>query len=229
MATDSRAGPASRGRTRGARRPAESKGPQQERSRLTRERLLHAAVDVLSSEGWAAATVAAVAEAAGVSRGAAQHHFPTRESLITAALEQVFEDMTANLSVRPEDLPDGPERVDAVLSWAVALYTGTEFKAALQVWAVAASDPALRTQILPLEAKFARAAHSMTVRALAGPVDAGDRAADADQQIHRMAQVALDLARGLGLADTLSDDSRRRAQVVGAFADMVKDALYPDQ
>ena len=30
-----------------------------------------------------------VAERAGVSRGAAQHHFPTREALFTAALEHV--------------------------------------------------------------------------------------------------------------------------------------------
>ena len=63
--------------------------PQQERSRITREGLLRAAVDVLAEQGWAAATVATVAARAGVSRGAAQHHFPTRESLVTATLERL--------------------------------------------------------------------------------------------------------------------------------------------
>lgn len=199
------------------------RAPQQERSRLTRERLLRAAIEVLATDGWAAATVAAVAERAGVSRGAAQHHFPTRETLITAALEQVFEDMTASASAAVSQNPDGENpagepsdagmaRIAAAVERAVAIYTGKEFKAALQVWAAAASDVALRELILPMEAKFARAAHQMTVTAL-------DPGGD-DPRAHRVAQVTLDLARGLGLADTLSDDSKRRAQVVASWTAM---------
>lgn len=75
--------------------------PQQERSRITREGLLRAAVDVLAEQGWAAATVATVAARAGVSRGAAQHHFPTRGALVTATLEQIFADLTAVTSKPP--------------------------------------------------------------------------------------------------------------------------------
>lgn len=196
--------------------------PQQERSRITRERLLRAAVDVLAEQGWAAATVATVAARAGVSRGAAQHHFPTREALVTATLEQIFADLTAVTSETTEttettDTTEPGDRIAAVVERAVGIYTGKEFKAALQVWAAAASDPALRELILPLEAKFARAAHRMTVAAL-GP-------SDDDQRIHRVAQLTLDLARGLGLADTLSDDSKRRAQVVATYVELVRAAL----
>jgi hypothetical protein len=50
--------------------------PRQDRSRATRRRLFEAAIDCLASIGWARTTVALVAERAGVSRGAAQHHFP---------------------------------------------------------------------------------------------------------------------------------------------------------
>ncbi|MFZ2239140.1 MAG: TetR/AcrR family transcriptional regulator, partial [Gordonia amarae] len=145
---------------------------------------------------------------------AAQHHFPTREALVTATLEQIFADLTAVTSKSAEPAGD---RIAAVVDRAVDLYTGKEFKAALQVWAAAASDPALRELILPLEAKFARAAHRMTVQALG--------ASDDEQRIHRVAQLTLDLARGLGLADTLSDDSKRRAQVVATYVDMVRSAL----
>ena len=69
----------------------EQRTPKQDRSRLTRERLLGASIDLLATQGWAATTVGAVAAAAGVSRGAAQHHFPTREDLITAALGHMIE------------------------------------------------------------------------------------------------------------------------------------------
>ena len=193
---------------------ASQRTPQQERSRLTRERLLASTIGVLASEGWAAATVAAVAECAGVSRGAAQHHFPTRESLITAVLEQIFDDMaqaaTTLVDIVPDDLD---ERARMAVDRAVAIYTGTEFKASLQVWAAAASDATLRELILPMEARFARAAHRMVMSALgAGPDDANAR---------RLVQATLDLARGLGLADTLSDDSARRAQVVDTWSAMM--------
>ena len=65
--------------------------PKQDRSRVTRQRLLEATIDSLAEQGWSATTVGVVAERAGVSRGATQHHFPTREDLITGALEYMFD------------------------------------------------------------------------------------------------------------------------------------------
>src|SRR4051812_3478966 len=71
--------------------------PKQDRSRATRQRLLEAAVACLAEHGWAGSTVTVVAERAGVSRGAAQHHFPTREDLFTAAVEYVAEERSTAL------------------------------------------------------------------------------------------------------------------------------------
>ncbi|KJY44443.1 TetR family transcriptional regulator, partial [Streptomyces sp. NRRL S-444] len=70
-------------------------GPKQARSRVTRRHLLEAAVSCLAEQGWAGSTVAVVAERAGVSRGAAQYHFPTREDLFTAAVAYVAEERSA--------------------------------------------------------------------------------------------------------------------------------------
>lgn len=194
------------------------RGPQQERSRQTRERLLTSTVDMLAAKGWSATTVSAVAEAAGVSRGAAQHHFPAREDLITAVLDAMFQQMTAEAASALDGLPSGAERIEAVVDRAVAIYTGKQFKAALQVWAAAASDEALREVVLPLEAKLARAAHKLTVRGL-------DPEGTRGTEAHRLAQLTLDLARGLGLADTLSDDSARRSQVTAAWVEQLTRAL----
>lgn len=179
--------------------------------------MLRAAIEALAADGWAAATVAAVAERAGVSRGAAQHHFPTREVLITAALEQIFDDMTSSASAAAEPVAEVPARVRAAVDRAVDIYTGPQFKAALQVWAAAASDAALRQLILPMENKFAHAAHRMTVAALDPE--------GVHPETHRLAQATLDLARGLGLADTLSDDSERRVQVIATWCELLAAAL----
>ena len=77
--------------------PSSARAPQQDRSRATRAKLLDAALVCLAELGWTASTVAVVAERAGVSRGAAQHHFPTREALFTAALEHVGQARGAEL------------------------------------------------------------------------------------------------------------------------------------
>ncbi|WP_330250861.1 TetR/AcrR family transcriptional regulator [Nocardia sp. NBC_00565] len=195
--------------------------PKQDRSRATRQRLLGATIDCLAEKGWAAATVAVVAERAGVSRGAAQHHFPTREDLITAALEYMFDSRTQQAKAEAGTvaaLAGGLGRTEAVVAGLVESYTGPLFKAALQVWTHAAADPALRERIVPLEAKFGRISHRRAVEALG--VD------DTDPVTHHLVQATLDMARGLGLADVLTDDSARRKQIVAQWAATLHAALH---
>ncbi|GAA5101896.1 TetR/AcrR family transcriptional regulator [Nocardia iowensis] len=194
--------------------------PKQDRSRATRQRLLEATIDCLAETGWAAATVAVVAERAGVSRGAAQHHFPTREDLITAALEYMFDSRTQQAkdeAIAVAALADGVGRTEAVVAGLVESYTSPLFKAALQVWTHAAADAALRERIVPLEAKFGRVSHRRAVEALG--VD------DSDPVTHHLVQATLDLARGLGLADVLTDDSARRKEIVQQWAATLHAAL----
>ncbi len=202
-----------------AGRRSEVREPKQDRSRATRQRLLESTIDVLAERGWAGATVAEVAEHAGVSRGAAQHHYPTREDLITGALEYMFDSRMAEIRDTVPDLDVGPERTLAVVRRMVDYFTGTLFKAALQVWTAAAADEELRARIVPLEAKFGRHAHRVTIEMLG--------ADDDDPEVHRLVQATLDLARGLGLADVLTDDSQRRDRVVRQWADTLGSALSP--
>lgn len=192
------------------------RAPKQDRSRVTRERILAAAIDSLAESGWNATTVVQVAERAGVSRGAAQHHFPTREDLITAALEYMFDERfglaqrEATGAAELADPNSGVSRTEAVVARVVEYYSGPLFRAALQVWTAAAADPELRARIVPLEERFGRETHRMAVEALGiDPVDPVAR---------RLVQATLDLARGLGLANLLTDDSRRRAEIVRAWA-----------
>jgi AcrR family transcriptional regulator len=191
--------------------------PQQDRSRATRQRLLEAAVDSLAEIGWAGSTVAVIAARAGVSRGATQHHFPTREDLITAALDYSADIRISEIRAEAARLPDGPGRTEAVVRLLAGVYTGPLFKAALQVWAVAASEPSLRAQIVPLEAKIAREAHQAALDLL--EVD------ESSPGIRETVQGVLDMARGLGLADVLTDDSKRRDRVVRQWSQILDGAL----
>jgi len=145
---------------------AATREPRQDRSRATRQRLLEAAVDCLAELGWARATVAVVAERAGVSRGAAQHHFPTREALFTAALEYMAAERIAEVRRCGAALPAGARHTEAVVEMLVGVYVGPLFRAAAQVWVQAAADEALRTLVVPLEARMARETHTIAVHLL---------------------------------------------------------------
>src|SRR3954451_15206367 len=140
--------------------------PQQDRSRATRARLLEAAIACLADQGYQASTVAFVAERAGVSRGAAQHHFPTREDLFTAAVEHVAEERLVAVRAHARDLPRGASRTEAVVDMLVQLYTGPLFRAALHLWVAAGSEQQLRPRIVDLEARVGREAHRAAVEFL---------------------------------------------------------------
>lgn len=62
---------------------------QQTKSDLTRAAILGAAVDCFYELGYANTPTESIANAAGVSRGAMLHHFPTRMDLIKATLEHL--------------------------------------------------------------------------------------------------------------------------------------------
>ncbi|MEU4349098.1 TetR/AcrR family transcriptional regulator [Streptomyces sp. NPDC023838] len=193
---------------------ASAKGPnppKQDRSRLTRQRLLEAAVACLAEHGWAGSTVSVVAERAGVSRGAAQHHFPTREDLFTAAVEYVAEERSSALRAL------GPTDRHTVVASLVDLYTGPLFRAALHLWVAAANEPQLHARVRELEARVGRESHRIAV-ALLG-------ADESVPGVRETVQGLLDMARGLGLANLLTDDGARRARVVAQWAELVDEAL----
>src|SRR5260370_10073239 len=62
-----------------------------ERTAETRTRILKAASELIRRRGYARFRTADVAAEAGLSRGAQLHHFPTKDSLVVATLEYVFE------------------------------------------------------------------------------------------------------------------------------------------
>jgi AcrR family transcriptional regulator len=67
--------------------PPIQRTPQHERRERTRAALLRAAGRVFAEQGFHRATLAAVAAAAGVSKGALYHYFPSKEQLFLALLE----------------------------------------------------------------------------------------------------------------------------------------------
>ncbi len=114
-------------------------------------------------------------------------------------------------------LPTDGTRRRAVVEMLLNLYTGPSFRAALHLWVAASTDEELGALIKPLERQVGREAHRMAVSLL-----------DVDESmpgVRETVQATLDLARGLGLANLLTDDTARRARIVAQWTSMLEAEL----
>ena len=189
---------------------APARVPQEERTRVMRARLLEATVELLAERGWSGTTTTLVSQRAGVSRGAQLHHFPTKNALVIAAVEHLSDVRGRELAAAVANLPTGRRRTRAVLEMLAEHFTSPVFSAALELWVAARTDHDLLSAVAPLEQRIGRDIHRLTVELLA--VD------ETQPGSRELVQATLDLVRGLGLANTISDDTARRRRILDEWA-----------
>ena len=193
--------------------------PQQERSRVTQQRLLDATVDCLVEYGWAGTTTTLIAERAQVSRGAQLHHYPTKTALVLAAVTHLTQRRAAEIRAEAQAesalSPDG--RVGRVVDLLAAAFTGPLFIAAIELWVAARTDPELRAALEPLEARIGRDMHHLAVSLLG--------ADESRPGVRQAVQATLDLLRGLGVANLLTDDRQRRDALLVGWKRQLVDQL----
>lgn len=191
--------------------------PQGERTRAMRARLLDATVDCLIDYGFSGTSTTLVSERAGVSRGAQLHHFPTKNDLVVAAVEHLTQVRGAELESALARLPRGRSRTRGVLQVLADHFASPVFTAALELWVAARTDSALLAAVAPLEQRVGRETHRLTVAALG--------ADESRPGVREAVQATLDLVRGLGLANTITDDRSRRSRILDRWARMLDLAL----
>ncbi|NHC21837.1 TetR/AcrR family transcriptional regulator [Nocardioides sp. IC4_145] len=185
-----------------------------------RARLLEATVECLVERGFSGTSTTLVSERAGVSRGAQLHHFPTKNALVVAAVEHLSDVRRDELAAAAAALPTGRRRTRAVLRMLGDHFASPLFAAALELWVAARTDEALMEAVAPLEQRIGRETHRMTVELLG--------ADESRPGVRELVQATLDLVRGLGLADTITDDARRRRRILDQWADTLDAALATD-
>src|SRR3954452_10322451 len=123
---------------------------QAERTASTRARLLDAALDVLTEQGYAATTTVEVAKRAGVSRGAQLHHFPTKAELLAAAVEHLYARRRAEYRAAVAAMPDGVDRIDSSVDLLWSMFSGPTFPAWLELQVATRTDDELRPLVTEL-------------------------------------------------------------------------------
>ncbi|GAC68344.1 TetR/AcrR family transcriptional regulator [Gordonia soli] len=165
---------------------------QAQRTAATRAKVLDATVEALVDVGYAGTTTQEVNRRAGVSRGALLHHFPTRESLVVAAVGHLVDRRMSELLTRPRT---GDEDIDILLE----AFAGPLFDAALELWVAARTDPALRAAMIPLEQKVSDA------------ITTGSAELFGDRYTPDQIELSVELVRGLAVSRILRTADGDRA------------------
>jgi AcrR family transcriptional regulator len=132
------------------------KQTQQERSEISRRRVLDAAVDILSAEGYSATSTLRIQQAAGVSRGRLLHQFPSRDLLLVAAVQHLAASRIDDLRHRVDWSDDPLTRIDQAVDTMWSTYHQPYFWAATELWLAARSNSELRQALQPEERRLGR-------------------------------------------------------------------------
>ena len=141
--------------------PASAKRPkrrtQAERRAATSTALLDAAIECLVEEGYAKTTTRRIAERAGVSPGALQHHFASKAELLGETTHHIRAKWASEMFA--QGVPDTPSvrlRHEQLLDRMWAQYRGPLFQALLELGIGGRTDPKLRAQLVGAHAEMAQ-------------------------------------------------------------------------
>ncbi len=138
---------------------------QAERREETRNRILAAAVNELTTKGYAGFRVNEVATAAGVSKGAQTHHFPTKQGLVIAAVRRAYEESHAASTRLIASVKPGSDVFAALVKDSEKFYLGANFAISITMMGLGDHEPELRKQVqlasrkyrLPIEGEWLKA------------------------------------------------------------------------
>jgi AcrR family transcriptional regulator len=188
----------------------------------TRERLLAAARSVIEEGGYSAATVAAIAERAGVASGTLYRHFSSKEELFVELFRSVCDREVAAMRSAAEGVAAGSTHVDR-LETVLSTFAARALRRPRLAWALIAEpvDPLVDAERLAYRARYS----ALTADALRAGIEAGELPA----QDVELTAAALVGGCGEALVGPLSPlaDSRKPsdAAVVEALRTFVRRAV----
>jgi len=121
-------------------------GKQEQKSERARRTICKATVDCLAELGYAETSINRVVERAGVSKGALQHHFPSKEDLMTATAGYLLERPLKHADLNLKDASKQDVRTRVLDVWD-RLTNTSAYLALLEILIAARTDKVLYARI----------------------------------------------------------------------------------
>ena len=175
------------------RSPRPSRRTQAERSFETRTRLLDAAEGALVVRGYAGTSTPEVCRRAGISNGSLLHHFGTRERLLAATLERLYQRRQGEVVGIVEAIERSDDRVRSLVESLWRVFVSPDFKVIIELWLAAANDAGLRRRVFPVMRDFDATLRPMAARLF-------PKAARRPKDLAAAVGVLFNFMQGMGLA-----------------------------
>jgi AcrR family transcriptional regulator len=194
---------------------------QEQRRTKTRARLLDATVECLVERGWSGTSTTEVAGRAGVSRGAQQHHYPTKMVLVAAAMEHLLERQRLAYEQAYAILPSDRRNVEGALDLLWNVFRQPAALALLELSVAARTDDELKPLCLDINERVLQVILETFGRLFPGttlPEDFADT----------MLRGVLAMFVGLSLQNSLDGDVHGHQAAVLAHIKSVARVLVPN-
>jgi len=150
------AAPRGAGHTDTADAAAPRRRTQAERSAATQQKILTVTTGLILAKGLRDTSTVDVADAAGVSRGALLHHYPSRQILMQEALRHLLNGEIADIRGIAAAIRDGKMDIDGFLSEMWRRFSGPLFMVTIEFLTAARTDPAIREALVPVALDYNR-------------------------------------------------------------------------
>jgi AcrR family transcriptional regulator len=109
--------------------------------------LLDAAINCIFDAGFNGATLAAVADRAGVTRGAVQHHFGNKDDLVIAVIDEISTRLPLDFKNESSKSMGVEARIRSITDQYWRVINSRTFVAAMQIQLATVNEPALHGRI----------------------------------------------------------------------------------
>ena len=129
---------------------------QEERSQETRSRILAAAEQSFAQRGYDVTSVDSICHAAGVSKGAFYHQFPSKGSVFVALLNDWLAELDRQFVAAQTGGESVPRQVAAMAAGVNEIYhvAGTKWNILLEFWAKSKADPEVARNTVEMIRKY---------------------------------------------------------------------------
>lgn len=129
---------------------------QEERRAETRNALIEATIGLLAEGGYANATTTRIARRAGVSLGAMQHHFGSKDELLMETFDQLMLELTTQMSLDPGRGQALESRVETLVTRLWDVYCSPRYVAVWELFLGTRAEPHLREEAVAQRSRSLR-------------------------------------------------------------------------
>ncbi|MBD3647079.1 MAG: TetR/AcrR family transcriptional regulator [Pseudomonadales bacterium] len=189
-------------------------GRQQAKSKRAREAICEATIASLVEVGYAETSLNRVASASRFSKGALQHHFPTKEDLIAATLDRLLE-----RPFQPSSPDRQPRSVDDALMTAWMRFINTPpYRALMEILNAARTDEKLQARISQDLVRWGKAMDDQSLQMYAAK--SGN-----DEEVVMLLTMTRSFMRGLLIQEQYGSDKERNLLYVKKWIEMISPYL----